>query len=410
MFTPSGNRARGHFTGIETIVDDRIVFRKAYDTACACVAVFGVGQKYVVQRLTCFCKDITRRVAVADRGVLRKTACNTACAQRAAYVPARVGIMDIRGRARRNVGGYVPCDTACVQRHTFQNADVYVRGRIYDFGREVHIVIGHIEGLLIANQTAGKAEIIVIAVQVDFPVCCRAKVNVCAHAVADQTADGDGTVCRHYFFGNACVDGEVVQLNAVEQTAARHTQIRIYRTEQTNVVCVCRVDGKVGDGVRLHFTRIRVGVAGKATAEEGVFGGHIPDDLQFFTAAVDVVGKHVCTRHVFVYALVYLFGDIQKVDGLGNDERIVEFTRTCHVGNCLLHTRNGDFDVFRHFHVVSAVIVGGDCLAVDVYDGIARVEGAHFYGEINRFTYRSQLVFGQAGLEGVPFAFHEGDL
>ena len=34
-------------------------------------------------------------------------------------------------------------------------------------------------------------------------------------------------------------------MNTVEQTAAGYTQIRINRTEQPNVVCVFRVDGKV---------------------------------------------------------------------------------------------------------------------------------------------------------------------
>ena len=111
----------------------------------------------------------------------------------------------------------------------------------------------------------------------------------------------------------------------------------------------------------MHFARIRVGIAGETAAEEGIFRGHIPDNLQFFATAINIVREYVRARNVFVNALVDLFRYVQNVDGARYDEGVIKGACTSFPSG----KRGGSFvnAVYRNFrclcngNAVNAVMV-----------------------------------------------------
>ena len=232
--------------------------------------------------------------------------------------------------------------------------------------------------MLIANKTTCKREVAAVAVQINRTVRCVAKEKVCANAVTNQATASNRTRFQISVFANTCVNREVVKADAVEQAATLYGEIGIYCTEQTNVVRIVGVNREVGNRISFHFTRFTIRKTGETTAKIGVFGGKVTDDFQFLAAAIDVVCKHVCARNVGINALINLFCYVEKVDGAADHVSIVECTRALHAGNFFLHACDRNDGILGKLHVIYAVVVGKNGFTVYRYDGIARVEYAHF--------------------------------
>ena len=123
-----------------------------------------------------------------------------------------------------------------------------------------------------------------------------------------------------------------------------------------------------------RYVCFRIRFAGETACKVGIVGGQIADYLQFFALTIDIVRQDIRARGVLRNALVYLFGNIQKVDGLFDKERIVECARA-------FHTRNVPFYAF-YADIAACVYLGrinacarflrrGYELVVDIHDGDA---------------------------------------
>ena len=209
---------------MEAVAYDGVVFRIADKPACRCVVIF-VGRREAVRFVhNPDCHYIVDGKAVGYGGILTKPADDTAATKRARYVAARNRVV-YRGNGNKGiVGAKIAGNTACVKGHTRNDVNVYANVRVCDFRAEILTAARVQEGLLITDKPACVREIVVFARNTDLAVGCVAKEHICACAVADKRAYRKGFYrARH--FRQACVDGEVIQLNTVEQAAAGYAGV-----------------------------------------------------------------------------------------------------------------------------------------------------------------------------------------